>query len=104
MGRKSVAALLDRLASIGASARDTKAVLGRLGLTWMQAGPLNCSVFRVRYDPFSDDVRWQHRSAYCVSFECWRGRPLLTVEADRPVYRCFVLFNADDELIDWKAG
>lgn len=104
MGRKSVAALLERLASIGANARDTKAVLGRLGLTWMQAGPLNCSVFRVRYDPFSDDVRWQHRSAYCVSFECWQGRPLLTVKADRPVYRCFLLFSADDGLIDWKAG
>lgn len=104
MGRKSVAALLDRLASIGASAQDTKMILGLLGLTWMQAGPLSCKVFRVRYDPFSDDVRWQHRSAYCVSFESWQGRPVFTIEADRPVYRCFVLFNAEDELIDWKAG
>ncbi len=104
MGRKSVAALLDRLASIGASARDAKTLLERVGLRWMQAGPLNCSVFRVRYDPFSDDVRWQHRSAYCISFECWRGRSILTTTADRPVYRCFLLFNAEDELIDWKAG
>lgn len=104
MGRKSVGALLDRLASIGASAGEAKSVLEQVGLRWMQAGPLNCSVFRVRYDPFSDDVRWQHRSAYCISFESWRGRPILTISADRPVYRCFLLFNDDDELIDWKAG
>jgi len=97
-------AVLDRLALLGASVLSTKIVLRRLGLDWMQQGPAKRTVIRLQVDALTDAMRWQHKSAVCMSFEGWRSRRLFSVAGLRPAAKAYVFFNAAGEMIGWQAG